>query len=159
MDWYFIKFVSYVFLFYSKLICIFSKKFYLWLQRKCIKFLQLHWEIHSFVGVWWIKIYFFISFISYELFFKFLCFCHRQIYQISIFFRYPLHLHDCFNRRMKILFNSITIEFQELLCHLLNNTLEKMFLTRKREVGFFIFGYFCLGTIDLDPKIISFVIG
>ena len=100
----------------------------------------------------------FVSFISYEVLFIYFFVCVKgKLIRYRYFF--DTHVIDCFLRKMNLLlFNFITIDFQELLYDLLYHTQEKNVFYRERErereresTDFFFFEYFCLCVNDLGP--------
>ena len=75
----------------------------------------------------------FVSFISYEVLFIYFFVCVKgKLIRYRYFF--DTHVIDCFLRKMNLLlFNFITIDFQELLYDLLYHTQEKNVFYRERE--------------------------
>ena len=75
----------------------------------------------------------FVSFISYEILCIYFFVCVKgKLIRYRYFF--DTHVIDCFLRKMNLLlFNFITIDFQELLYDLLYHTQEKNVFYRERE--------------------------
>ena len=98
-----------------------------------MRFFLLYWDIQSFIGMRWIMVLTFVSFISYEVLCIYFFVCVKgKLIRYRYFF--DTHVIDCFLRKMNLLlFNFITTDFQELLYDLLYHTQEKNVFYRERE--------------------------